>query len=185
MEAYLSWTYRTEETIEYCEEAVTAIMGFLPEAYEQGDSLEAREEMLIASFKAGAAFTRACVGNVHAIAHTIGGLYHVPHGLANAVVLPIVLEDYGSAVYGKLARLATLSQVDCEGSEAERAKEFIRHIRQMNEHMGIPEHLPQIREEDIAQMAEWADQEANPLYPVPVIYDKKHFEEVIRKVAGK
>ena len=185
VEAYLSWTYRTEETIEYCEEAVTAIMGFLPEAYEQGDSLEAREEMLIASFKAGAAFTRACVGNVHAIAHTIGGLYHVPHGLANAVVLPIVLEDYGSAVYGKLARLATLSQVDCEGSEAERAKEFIRHIRQMNEHMGIPEHLPQIREEDIAQMAEWADQEANPLYPVPVIYDKKHFEEVIRKVAGK
>ena len=100
VEAYLSWTYRTEETIEYCEEAVTAIMGFLPEAYEQGDSLEAREEMLIASFKAGAAFTRACVGNVHAIAHTIGGLYHVPHGLANAVVLPIVLEDYGSAVYG-------------------------------------------------------------------------------------
>lgn len=185
VEAYLSWTYRTEETIEYCEESVTAIMGFLPEAYEQGDSLEAREEMLIASFKAGAAFTRACVGNVHAIAHTIGGLYHVPHGLANAVVLPIVLEDYGSAVYGKLARLATLSQVDCEGSEAERAKEFIRHIRQMNEHMGIPEHLPQIREEDIAQMAEWADQEANPLYPVPVIYDKKHFEEVIRKVAGK
>ncbi len=184
IEAYLSWTYRTEETIENCEEAVSAIMEFLPEAYEQGDSLEAREEMLIASFKAGAAFTRACVGNVHAIAHTIGGLYHVPHGLANAVVLPIVLEDYGSAVYGKLARLAILSQVATEGSDEELAKEFIQHIRRMNEHMGIPDHLPQIRKEDIPQMAEWADAEANPLYPVPVIYDKKHFAEIIRKVAG-
>lgn len=185
VEAYLNWTYGTEETTVYCEEAVAAIMEFLPEAYEQGDSLEAREEMLIASFKAGAAFTRACVGNVHAIAHAVGGLYHVPHGLANAVILPIVLEDYGAAVYSKLAHLATISQVASEGTEEEWAKAFIAHIRQMNEHMGIPEHLSQIQEEDIEKMAKWAEQEANPLYPVPVVYDKKHFEGVIRKVAGK
>ena len=185
VEAYLNWTYGTEETTVYCEEAVAAIMEFLPEAYEQGDSLEAREEMLIASFKAGAAFTRACVGNVHAIAHAVGGLYHVPHGLANAVILPIVLEDYGAAIYSKLAHLATISQVASEGTEEERAKAFIAHIRQMNEHMGIPEHLSQIQEEDIEKMAKWAEQEANPLYPVPVVYDKKHFEGVIRKVAGK
>lgn len=185
VEAYLNWTYGTEETMIYCEEAVAAIMEFLPEAYEQGDSLEAREEMLIASFKAGAAFTRACVGNVHAIAHAVGGLYHVPHGLANAVILPIVLEDYGAAVYSKLAHLATISQIASEGTEEERAKAFIAHIRQMNEHMGIPEHLSQIQEADIEKMAKWAEQEANPLYPVPVVYDKKHFEGVIRKVAGK
>ncbi len=185
VEAYLNWTYATEETTIYCEEAVAAIMEFLPEAYEQGDSLEAREEMLIASFKAGAAFTRACVGNVHAIAHAVGGLYHVPHGLANAVILPIVLEDYGAAVYSKLAHLATISQIASEGTEEERAKAFIAHIRQMNEHMGIPEHLSQIQEADIEKMAKWAEQEANPLYPVPVVYDKKHFEGVIRKVAGK
>ena len=77
-----------------------------------------------------------------------------------------------------------LSQVACEGSEAERAKEFIRHIRQMNEHMGIPEHLPHPRGRYCTD-GRVGDQEANPLYPVPVIYDKKHFEEVIRKVAGK
>jgi alcohol dehydrogenase class IV len=185
VEAYLNWTYHTEDTLENCEEAVCGIMEFLLQAYERGDSLEAREEMLIASFKAGAAFTRACVGNVHAIAHGIGGLYHVPHGLANAVVLPIVLEDYGSAIYGKLSRLATLSQVATEGTEEERAKAFITHIREMNEHMGIPVHLPQIQEEDIPKMAAWAEKEANPLYPVPVIYSKGHFEEVIRKVSGK
>lgn len=185
VEAYLNWTYHTQETLAYCEEAVCAIAEFLPQAYENGDSLEAREEMLIASYKAGAAFTRACVGNVHAIAHTIGGLYHVPHGLANAVVLPIVLEDYGSAIYSKLARLATLSQIATEGDDASRAHAFIEHIRQMNASMGIPEHLSQIEEKDIAKMATWADHEANPLYPVPVIYDKKHFEKVIREVAGK
>ena len=124
VEAYLNWTYGTEETTVYCEEAVTAIMEFLPEAYEQGDSLEAREEMLIASFKAGAAFTRACVGNVHAIAHAVGGLYHVPHGLANAVILPIVLEDYGVAVYSKLAHLATISQIASEGTEEEGVQSY-------------------------------------------------------------
>lgn len=185
IEAYLNQSYHTQDTLENCEEAVCGIMEFLERAYQQGDFLEAREEMLIASYKAGVAFTRVCVGNVHAIAHTIGGLYHVPHGLANAVVLPIVLEDYGSAVYGKLARLAALSQIATEGTVEERAGAFISHIREMNEHMGIPKHLPQICPEDIPRMAAWADKEANPLYPVPVIYQKKHFEEVIRKVAGK
>ena len=185
VEAYLNVSYHTEETKENCEDAVCGIMEFLELAYEQGDSLEAREEMLIASYKAGAAFTRACVGNVHAIAHTIGGLYHVPHGLANAVVLPYVLEDYGETVYEPLAHLAEISNIAGEGSKQEKARCFIEHIRQMNTAMGIPEHLPQIRREDVAKMAKWADKEANPLYPVPVIYDKKRFERVILKVAGK
>ena len=75
-------------------------------AYQNGDDMQARGEMLIAAYKAGYAFTRAGVGNVHAIAHTLGGLYGTPHGLANAVILPIVLEDYGEKVYPRLARLA-------------------------------------------------------------------------------
>ena len=185
VEAYLNVSYHNQVTRQNCEEAVQGIMEFLELAYEQGDSLEAREEMLIASYKAGVAFTRACVGNVHAIAHTIGGLYHVPHGLANAVVLPYVLEDYGEKVYEPLAHLAEISNVANEGTQQEKALKFIQHIRQMNENMGIPNHLPQIRQEDVAKMAKWADKEANPLYPVPVIYDKKRFERVILKVAGK
>ncbi len=185
VEAYLNVSYHNEESRKNCEEAVCIIMEFLERAYGQGDSLEAREEMLIASFKAGAAFTRACVGNVHAIAHTIGGLYGVSHGVANAVVLPIVLEDYGSAAYKDLAALATVSQIAPEGSDEERAKAFIAHIREMNRRMNLPQALPQIREEDIPKMAAWADKEANPLYPVPVVYTRKHFEEVIQKAAGK
>ncbi len=185
VEAYLNLYYHTEETREYCEESIQGVMEFLLQAYEQGDSLEAREEMLIASYKAGAAFTRACVGNVHAIAHTIGGLYHIPHGLANAVVLPIVLDDYGSAVEKPLARLAEITHIWNEGSDADKAKAFIERIKEMNEHMGIPKCLPQIQRSDISKMAIWADKEANPLYPVPVIYDRKHFERILLRVAGK
>ena len=73
----------------------------------------------------------------------------------------------------------------CEGSEQEKSARFVEAIRQMNAFMGLPEHLPQIQVEDVAKMAKWADKEANPLYPVPVIYDKKRFERVILKVAGK
>ncbi len=152
------------------------------EAYlnRDGTSLPDRAAMLQASFDAGAAFTRASVGNVHAIAHTLGGLYGVPHGLANAVLLPLVLEDYGKAAYPRLARLAALVGLKGE-SEESLAKAFIAEIRAMNARMGIPDHFNCIRKEDIPLMATWAAQEANPVYPVPVIYDEARFARVIER----
>ena len=149
-------------------------------AYRDGASLPDRAAMLQASFDAGAAFTRASVGNVHAIAHTLGGLYGVPHGLANAVLLPLVLEDYGKAAYPRLARLAALVGLKGE-SEESLAKAFIAEIRAMNTRMGIPARFNCIREEDIPLMATWAAQEANPVYPVPVIYDEARFARVIER----
>ena len=142
--------------------------------------MEARTEMLIAAYKAGFAFTRAGVGNVHAIAHTLGGLYNTPHGLANAVILPIVLEDYGEVVYPKLAHLAELTGLKTEGSIEEKAKAFIAEIRAMNARMEIPTGFDHIKEEDIPQMIEWALAEANPVYPVPIVYDEARCEKVIR-----
>ena len=147
-----------------------------------GNDMEARTQMLMASFKAGFAFTHACVGNVHAIAHTLGGLYNTPHGLANAVILPIVLEDYGDAIYEKLAHMAELTGVKDSGSTEEKAKAFIAEIRAMNRRMEIPTGFDFIREEDIPQMITWALAECNPFYPVPVIYDRKHCEKVIRRI---
>ena len=141
--------------------------------------------MLTASFKAGFAFTRAGVGNVHAIAHTLGGLYNTAHGLANAVLLPIVLEDYGEAVYPKLARLAAIAGVKADGGEAERAKAFIQAIYDMNERMGIPKGFDFIRDEDIPQMIAWAGKEANPVYPVPVLYSPDRYRAVIEKIRIK
>ena len=180
VEAYLSRFYNTGMTRALAESAVVTIFAHLERAYRDGPSLEDRAAMLQASFDAGAAFTRASVGNVHAIAHTLGGLYGTPHGLANAVLLPLVLEDYGAAAYSRLARLAGLVGLPGETKEA-RAKAFIAEIRAMNARMGIPDHFDTIREEDIPLMSKWASQEANPVYPVPVIYDEARFARVIER----
>ena len=185
VEAYVCWTYNTEESIRLAEEAVCEIFRYLERAYRDGEDMEARTQMLLASYKAGFAFTRAGVGNVHAIAHTLGGLYNTPHGLANAVILPIVLEDYGEAVQEKLAHLAELTGVKDTGTDAEKAKAFIEEIRAMNRRMSIPSGFDFIREEDIPQMIDWALAEANPVYPVPVVYDKKRCERVIRRILAE
>ena len=173
VEAYLSRFYNTGMTRALAESAVVTIFAHLERAYRDGASLEDRAAMLQASFDAGAAFTRASVGNVHAIAHTLGGLYGTPHGLANAVLLPLVLDS-------RLARLAGLVGLPGETKEA-RAKAFIAEIRAMNARMGIPDHFDTIREEDIPLMSKWASQEANPVYPVPVIYDEARFARVIER----
>ena len=185
VEAYVCWTYNTQESIRLAEEAVCEIFQYLERAYNDGNDMEARTQMLIASYKAGFAFTRAGVGNVHAIAHTLGGLYNTPHGLANAVILPIVLEDYGEAVWEKLAHLAELTGVKFTGTDAEKAGAFINEIRAMNKRMNIPTGFDFIKEEDIPQMIRWALAESNPVYPVPVVYDRKRCEKVIRRIIAE
>ena len=181
VEAYLSRFYPTRESDAMAEQAVSAIFRTLERACANGDDLDARQTLLTASYQAGVAFTRAGVGNVHAIAHTLGGLYGISHGLANAVLLPVVLRDYGAAVYPRLARLAELVGL-AGGTDAQQANAFIDAIFAVNARLGIPTGFSCIREEDLPQMAAWAAAEANPTYPVPVIYDRARFIRVIRQV---
>ena len=182
VEAYLSLYYNTRETRTLAESAVRDIFRYLPVACRDGQSLTARERMLRASFDAGCAFTRASVGNVHAIAHTLGGLYGIPHGLACAVTLPLVLEDYGEAVYSRLAQLGSL--VGLVGTERERAEGFLAAIRAMNASFGFPAHFDCIQEQDLSRMASWAATEANPVYPVPVVYTQERFRRVLERLRG-
>lgn len=181
VEAYIGRFYHTRQTDAMAEEAVVTIFRTLEHACARGDDVEARQALLTASYQAGVAFTRAGVGNVHAIAHTLGGLYGVGHGLANAVLLPVVLRDYGAAAHRRLARLAELVGLS-DDSEADRANAFIDAIFGMNARLGIPTGFTCIREADLPQMAAWAAKEANPTYPVPVIYDRARFIRVIRQV---
>lgn len=183
VEAYLCWTYNTAESKRFALEAVSEIAANLKTVYADGSNGEAREAMLDAAYRAGFAFTRAGVGNVHAIAHTLGGLYNTPHGLANAVILPIVLEDYGETVHAKLALLACRCGLANEHTPDDAAAAlFINYIRTLNAHMGIPKGFDFIRDEDVEQMITWALKEANPLYPVPVIYDRSRCCRVIEKI---
>lgn len=180
VEAYIGKS-NTKETIAEAEEAVKLIFANLEKAYADGKDLEARGNMLKGSYLAGRAFTHAYVGYVHAIAHNLGGLYGTPHGLANAVILPYVLDYYDDCIYPQLAKLADIAGVSAPGmSTADKGKAFIAAIRQMNENMNIPSTFDMIKEEDIPLLVQRALKEGNPLYPVPKIMDAKDCEAVIR-----
>ncbi|HWL23430.1 MAG TPA: iron-containing alcohol dehydrogenase [Ureibacillus sp.] len=172
VEAYIGKS-NTEETKSCSREAVTLIFENLYEAYSNGTNINARRNMQKASYLAGFAFTRAFVGYVHAIAHTLGGFYNTPHGLANAIILPYVLEYYGSAAHKPLAELADLVGISEESDSVEiKARKFIMAIKQLNEDMNIPNKIKGINDKDIPIMIERALKEANPLYPVPRILNK-------------
>lgn len=182
VESYIGKS-NVKSTIRYAEEATILIHDNLEKAYLEGKNMEARNNMLKASFLAGSAFTRAFVGYVHAIAHNLGGLYNTPHGLANAVILPYVLEWYGSSVYKPLSKLADLIGITKENmSSEEKAKLFISEIRRMNKAMNIPEKFDFIKEEDIPTLVARALKEGNPGYPVPKIMNKRDCEQVIRSL---
>ncbi len=158
-------------------EAVKLIFGNLETAYKDGSDINARRNMLHASYYAGCAFTKSYVGYVHAVAHSLGGQYNVPHGLANATLLPFVLETYGKCIYKKLKNLAVAAGVaDQDSPEEEAALRFINAIKDMKKCFGIGDTIPQIQEEDIPCLAHYADKEGNPLYPVPKLMDAKELE---------
>lgn len=185
VEAYIGGS-TTKETRAYAKEAVKLIFENLEIAYADGKNEVARRNMLRAAYIAGIAFSKSYVGYVHAVAHTLGGQYNVPHGLANAVLMPIVLEEYGETAYVKLHQLAVAAGISKETDDvAESAKKFIQEIRNMNARMNIPTGFTNIVEDDIPMMAAHADAEANPLYPVPLLMDAKELETIYYKAIIK
>lgn len=183
VEAYTNKTYNTKLEDRLAKEAVKLIHDNILLAFEEGDNLEARQNMQRGAFFAGRAFTRGCVGYVHAIGHTLGGLYGVAHGLAMAVLLPHVMRAYGEAAHQRLAELADVCGIK-GGNDAEKANGFIDWIEETNAKMGLPDKFDMIEKKDIKQMVAWASKEANPLYPVPVIWSKKDFRKFIESIRG-
>lgn len=182
VEAYIGHS-NTKDTADKARKAVRMIFDNLQVAYEDGHNIEARSNMLLASYYAGVAFTRAYVGYVHAIAHNLGGMYGVAHGLANAVILPYVLEYYGESAHKRLAELADLTGITQPGmSDAEKAHVFIEKIKEMNRAMNIPDKFDCIKEEDIPTLVKRALKEGNPLYPVPKLMNEADCEAVIRRL---
>ena len=157
--------------------AVRLITENLLQAYNHGDDRNARRNMLQASFLGGRALTVSYVGYCHAVAHSLGGKYNTPHGLANAVLLPYVLDSYGRAIHGRLKDLAIAAGIaDARTPKEEAARAFIAMIRRMNAEMNIPAKLKGINRQDIPDLAAKAEREANPLYPVPVLMTRRELE---------
>lgn len=176
VEAYIGRS-TTKKTRGLALEATKLIFENVEKAYTDGRNHEARENMLHAAYKAGIAFSMSYVGYVHAVAHSIGGKYGVPHGLANAVIMPYVLEGYGKSAYKKLHYLGIAAGVCSEGdSHEDGAKKFIAAIKELNAKMNIPTTISGINKEDIPELARHAEKEANPLYPVPKLMTAKELE---------
>ena len=205
VEAYTNHAYNTALEKKMAKDAVKLIYENLEGAYENGSDMEKRQNMQRAAFYAGRAFTRGCVGYVHAIGHAVGGLYGVPHGKAMAILLPHVLKAFGSSAEAKLAELADHCGLSAEyGVDHDdrtggcacpaygamkgkttnngKARLFIEWIENTKRSMDIPDRFDCIKEEDVETIAKWADAEANPLYPVPKIFDRKQLEDLVRSV---
>lgn len=180
VEAYIGRS-TTKETREKALLAVKTIYQNIETAYHDGHNHAARDQMLNAAYLAGFAFSRSYVGYVHAVAHSLGGQYNIPHGLANAVLLPEVLESYGSCIHQKLHMLGCVAGVCTEQDSIKAsAGKFIASIRTLNKNMGIPDFLSGIQESDIETMSVHAAKEANPLYPVPKLMTRRELEAFYR-----
>ena len=176
----------TSKTRRAALEATALIFANLKICFENGDDMAARANMLRAAYLAGCAFTKSYVGYVHAVAHSLGGKYNVPHGLANAVLLPFVLEAYGSAAHKKLRRLGLAAGVAQESDSPQAgAEKFVRAIKEMKGVLHIPDTLDGIKKEDIAALSRYADKEANPLYPVPKLMNTRELERFYYDVMEK
>lgn len=181
VESYTNHTYNSKLENKLAEDAVRLIYNNLYKVYCDGSDMDARQKMQEAAFYAGRAFTRGCVGYVHAVGHTLGGLYGTPHGLAMSVILPHVMRQFGSAAHERLARLAEVCGMTGR-SDAEKAEKFICWMEELKEKMEIPAGLDVIKDEDIPQIIKWAMKEANPLYPTPVYWTEPDFRKLIDTV---
>jgi len=183
VEAYLS-TMANAETDAWALAATGLIVRHLPTACRLGADLAAREHMLMGSYLAGLAFTRAGVGYAHAVAHQLGALYHVPHGLANAIVLPRVLDYSRPRCAARLADLARASGLGAaDADDAALADAFIAHVRRLNAEMGIPGQVQALRAADFDRIVGRAFDEAHGTYGVPRYLDRGAAQALLQSLA--
>ncbi|GKX30221.1 NADPH-dependent butanol dehydrogenase [Vallitalea longa] len=161
------------------EKAVAMILDNLVTAYNTGNDLTARENMQVASCFAGMAFTNVSLGIVHSIAHTVGGLFGIPHGLADAIILPYVIEfnmsdDMAKKRYNELAKKINKDSL-------------LDAVREINNQLDIPFSLKEVINDDDsfkAQLEEIAKlaiadgcTKTNPIVP-----DVEHMKKLILKI---
>lgn len=181
VEAYIGRS-RTKETKKASLDAVKIIYENLENAVFEGD-LKSKENMLYASYYAGIAFRKSYVGYVHALAHAIGGKYHLAHGYTNAIILPIILKEYDKKIYKKIASLAKYSgMVNNDVSDKDAFNSFVDWILNLNNKFNLPKRIKEINTSDVDSIVNYANAEANPLYPVPVLYDKTELKSIVAKI---
>lgn len=164
--------------------AIKLIFEYLPTAYRDGNNLNARNAMAMGAYYAGLAINQVNVGNVHAIAHQLGGKYGIPHGLANSLVLPHILDFCCEEAQQQLAELAILIGVGSEGEDTvSLANKFIQAVRNLRTEVGIPDSMDVIKQEDFADICQLAIAEGGN-YPVPRLLDRGSVVVILNQIAA-
>lgn len=180
VESYLSKA-STSSTEAMASAAVRLTFKYLARAWRDGNDMQAREAMAMASFYAGVAFGRTSVGYAHGIAHQLGRVCSTPHGEANAMVLPEVLSAYGDCVHERLAKLARAAGLGEAGSAPDKlALELIDGITALRAELEMPLAPEGLKESDIPGIVKAAIAEAGDLYPVPRYLSASELGSVVR-----
>ena len=130
--------------------AVKIIFDYLPRAVENGHDIEAREQMVYAVFLGGIAFSNAGLGNVHAMAHQLGGIYNLPHGVCNAMLLPYVEEENAKYVPERFVSIANVLGYDVEGKSVQECAAFVvKEMKELAKKVGIPATLGELGVNDV------------------------------------
>lgn len=186
VECYTNHTYNSGIEDDLCKKAVKLIHDYLYCVFLDGNNMDGRQNLQLAAFYAGRAFTRGCVGYVHAIGHPLGSLYGLPHGKTMGILLPHVMRSYGKAAYCRLAELCDACEIETkEKSDEAKAEAFITWIEEIKEKMDIPVYPPQLKQADFDQIVSWAMKEANPLYPTPVVWQRADFYAFLSTISDK
>lgn len=181
LESYIS-TYATIKTKRLAEEAVRMIYKNVCKVYENPSDLKAREELLVASFQAGVAFSQTYVGYVHAFAHNYGGKFGIPHGLANAVLLPHIMEFSRPACEDEFAQLAKVLELS-GNSNKELADAFLKSLWELNEKLNIPKQLEKFPRSAVGEICKAGFKECHGTYPVPRYLKKSEAIEILNKIS--
>lgn len=185
VEAYIGRS-TTRDTRRDAEEAVRLIFANLETACADGGNMEARANMLRAAFLAGSAFTKSYVGYVHAVAHSLGGQYNVPHGLANAVLLPHIMRYYLPVCSKQFAELGRMLKLGMPGdSDQIKATRFVKLLYKLNRQMGIPTRFEKFPASAIEEVIDMAFQECHGTYPVPRYFTREHARKLMEAVCAK
>ncbi|MFA0356656.1 iron-containing alcohol dehydrogenase [Vibrio breoganii] len=179
VESYISG-YANEYSQQLSISAIQRIFRWLPVAMQDGSNLDARQEMAQASYEAGLAFTRTYIGYVHAIAHQLGAFYHVPHGRANAIVLPSVLRFIATADPKSIASLAKAAGYTSGDTDKTNAVAFIEKVEELLTQLGIPDCVAELKIADISLIAKQAIDEAFGDYPVPVEMSEEQCQNILK-----
>ncbi|BBA49992.1 iron-containing alcohol dehydrogenase [uncultured Fusobacterium sp.] len=165
--------------------AIKEIFDYLPRAVKDGSDIEAREQMCYSCFLNGIAFSNAGLGNVHAMAHQLGGLYDLPHGVCNAMLLPIVEEENAKNAPEKFRVIAQTIGYDAAGKTDKECVDYvIGRIKALSEEVGIPKSLKEVGVDnpDFELLAENAMKDACA-GANPVFFDKEKLVELFKKIS--